>query len=150
MPKTKLENATFTLITSAMMIFIMSVYNVALHTGRLAHETFGIALYSFPLDWFLGFMFALFIAGRLAKWLTFRLSISRDKPFLIILCIQTFTVCIMVPLMSMLGAIETIGFTRNLPQIWLQAIAFNFVMAYPLQILVVGPICRWIFRLLFR
>lgn len=33
--------------------------------------------------------------------------------------------------------------------IWLQTICLNFIMAYPLQILVVGPFCRFIFRHLF-
>ena len=67
----------------------------------------------------------------------------------IILCIQTFTVCTMVPLMSLLGTIESSGITSNLIFIWLQTICLNFIMAYPLQILVVGPFCRFVFRHLF-
>ncbi len=41
------------------------------------------------------------------------------------------------------------GITSNLIFIWLQTICLNFIMAYPLQILVVGPFCRFIFRHLF-
>ncbi len=44
MPKTKLENAFFTLITSGFMIFIMGVYNTAVHTGGLKYSTFVYAL----------------------------------------------------------------------------------------------------------
>ena len=73
-----------------------------------------------------------------------------DRPIFIILCIQTFTVCTMVPLMSLLGTIESSGIASNLIFICLQTICiFNFIMAYPLQILVVGPFCRFIFRHLF-
>ena len=67
----------------------------------------------------------------------------------IILCIQTFTVCTMVPLMSLLGTIESSGFTSNLILTWIETICLNFIMAYPLQILIVGPLCRFIFRHLF-
>ena len=72
-----------------------------------------------------------------------------DRPIFIILCIQTFTVCTMVPLMSLLGTIESSRITSNLIFIWLQTICLKFIMAYPLQILVVGPFCRLIFRHLF-
>ncbi len=70
--------------------------------------------------------------------LAFRVAKSTDRPIFIILCIQTFTVCTMVPLMSLLGTIESSGITSNLIFIWLQTICLNFIMAYPLQILVVG------------
>ena len=30
-----------------------------------------------------------------------------------------------------------------------QTVALNFIMAYPLQIFVVGPFCRFLFRVLF-
>jgi len=55
----------------------------------------------------------------------------------------------MVPLMSLLGTIESSGITSNLLFIWLQTICLNFIIAYPLQILVVGPFCRFVFRHLF-
>lgn len=79
----------------------------------------------------------------------FRVAKSTDRPIFIILCIQTFTVCTMVPLMSLLGTIESSGITSNLIFIWLQTICLNFIIAYPLQILVVGPFCRFVFRHLF-
>lgn len=142
MPKTKLENAFFTLITSGLMIFIMGVYNVAIHTGGLKYSTFVYAAHSFLL--------AFFIAGRAAKHLAFRVAVPQDRAIFIILCIQTFTVCVMVPLMSMVGTIEQNGITAELPVIWLQTAVINFVMALPLQVFLVGPICRCIFRVIFR
>ena len=54
-----------------------------------------------------------------------------------------------MPLMSLLGIIESSGITSNLIFIWLQTICLNFIMAYPLQILVVDSFCRFIFRHLF-
>ncbi len=142
----KWHEILFTVVTSGVMIYLMGVYNVALHTGGLAYATFGLAAHSFPLEWVIGFVFALCIAGPLAPKLAFRVAQHGDRPIFIILCIQTFTVCTMVPLMSLLGTVESSGLTARLPVVWLQTVALNFVMAYPLQIFVVGPLVRCIFR----
>ena len=141
MPKTKFQEFIFTLITSGCIIFI--------HTGGLQAATFSHALHSFPLEWFIGFLCAFFIASKTSKYFAFRVAKPTDRPIFIILCIQTFTVCTMVPLMSLLGTIESSGITSNLIFIWLQTICLNFIIAYPLQILVVGPFCRFVFRHLF-
>ena len=149
MPKTKFQEFIFTLLTSGCMIFLMGVYNVALHTGGLQYGTFVHAAISFPLEWLIGFLCAFFIASRTAKYLALRIALPQDRPIFKILCIQTFTVCTMVPLMSLLGTIESSGLTVNILVIWIQAMVLNFIIAFPLQIFVVGPLCRWIFRCMF-
>ena len=146
--KNKWEERLFTVVTSGLMIFLMGVYNVSINTGGLTYSAFARALHSFPLEWGLGFVFAYFIAGRVSKQLAFRVAHPQDRPIFIILCIQTFTVCTMVPLMSMVGVLESSGLTAQLPVIWIQTVCLNFIMAYPLQIFVVGPVCRVLFRVL--
>ena len=149
-PETKLENVFFTLITSGLMIFLMGVYNVAIHTGGLRYLPFLYAAHSFPFEWLIGFLLAFFIVGKAAKQLAFKVAQPQDRAIFIILCIQTFTVCVMVPMMSIVGVIEQNGLTADLPVLWLQTAVINFVMALPLQIFAVGPVCRRIFRALFR
>jgi hypothetical protein len=149
MPKTKFEELIFTLLTSGLMIFLMGVYNVALNTGGLQYSTFIYALHSFPLEWGIGFLCAFFIAGKISKHFAFQIIQPTDRIIFKILTIQTFTVCTMVPLMSLLGTIEASGITKNTLVLWLQTIILNFIIAYPLQIFVVGPLCRKIFRTLF-
>ena len=144
--KSKWHEVLFTLITSGLMIYLMGVYNVALHTGGLQYSTFLHAAFSFPLEWLFGFLCAYFIASRTSKYFAFKVAKPGDRPIFIILCIQTFTVCTMVPLMSLFGTVESSGLTIDLPVIWLQTITLNFIMAYPLQIFVVGPFCRRLFR----
>ena len=146
--KNKLEEGIFTIITSGLMIYIMGVYNTAINTGGLKYTTFSHAAHSFPAEWLIGFLFAYFIAGKTSKYFAFMVAQPQDRPIFIILCIQTFTVCTMVPLMSMLGTLETSGLTPDLPVIWLQTVFLNFIMAYPLQIFVAGPFCRFLFRIL--
>lgn len=149
MPKNKLEEFVFTLITSGFMIFIMGVYNVAINTRELKYSTFSQSFHSFPLEWLLGFIFAFSIASKTSKYFAFKVAMPTDRPILKILCIQTFTVCTMVPLMSLVGTIGAMGITADLPLIWLKTVIANFAMAFPLQIFVVGPLCRWIFRCIF-
>lgn len=150
MPKTKFENAVFTAITSGLMIFIMGVYNVAIHNGGLTYSTFVYASHSFIIEWIIGFLFALLFAGNIAKILAFKVAVPEDRTIFIVLCIQTFTVCIMVPFMSLVGAVEQNGLTIHLPVIWIETVVLNFIMALPLQIFVVGPFCRKVFRVIFR
>lgn len=145
----KWHEILFPVVTSGLMIYLMGVYNVALHTGGLVYATFGMAAHSFPLEWVIGFVFAACIAGPLAPKLAFRVAQKGDRPIFIILCIQTFTVCTMVPLMSLVGTLEGSGLTAQLPVIWLQTVVLNFLVAYPLQIFVVGPFVRCIFRRAF-
>lgn len=149
MPQTKFQTFIFTLITSGIMIYLMGVYNVAVNTGGLTGTTFAHAVHSFPLEWLIGFLCAYFIAGRVAKYFAFKVVQPGDRPIFIILCIQTFTVCTMVPIMSLVGTIESSGITPQIVTIWLQTVCLNFVMAYPLQILAVGPFCRFLFRKMF-
>lgn len=150
MPSTRFQEFIFTLITSGCMIFIMGVYNVAIHMGGLSAATFPAALRMFPLEWGIGFLLAFFVAGRVAKHLAFRVARPGDRPIFIILCIQAFTVCTMVPLMSLVGTLEGAGISGQLPFLWLQTAALNFLMALPLQVFAVGPFCRWVFRRIFQ
>ena len=148
--KNKKEEFIFTIITSGMMIYVMGVYNVAIHNGGLQYKTFLYALMSFPLEWVIGFIFAYCIAGRISKTLAFKVVIPEDRRLVKILCIQTFTVCVMVPLMSMLGTIESAGITFDFIVIWIQTVVLNFIVAYPLQIFLIGPFCRKLFQVLFK
>lgn len=104
---------------------------------------------SFPVEWIIGLAFAYFAAGRFAKFYAFRVACAGDRPIFKILCIQTFTVVAMVPFMSLVGTVESgifNGFDNEFVLLWLETIAFNFIMAYPLQIFIVGPLCRKIFK----
>lgn len=146
--KSKKQEFFFTVLASALMVFIMGVYNTALHGGGLHWSTFLSALKGFPIEWVIGFLFVWFAVGRLAPLLAFRVAQKGDRPIFIILCIQTFTVCFMVPFMSLVGCIESgimNGFTDEFILTWLETVFKNFIMAYPLQVFVVGPFCRVVF-----
>lgn len=149
MPKTKFQEFIFTMMTPGVMIFCMGVYNASLSLGALQAAAFRQAARSFPMEWLIGCLFAFFAAGRLSKRLASCLVRPGDRPILIILAIQSFTVCIMVPLMSAVGAAEHGGITASFPFTWLQTAALNFPAAFFLQLFIAGPLCRRLFRALF-
>ena len=49
----------------------------------------------------------------------------------------------------MLGVYHGYGFTENFIPDYLMTYCKNFVMAFPLQLILVGPLARLIFRTLF-
>ncbi|GGG10864.1 hypothetical protein GCM10010912_64110 [Paenibacillus albidus] len=51
----------------------------------------------------------------------------------------------MVLFMSFYGAVMQVGLTRALPAAYLSAMELNVICALPLQLLIVGPLTRFLF-----
>lgn len=60
--------------------------------------------------------------------------------------IQIFTVIWQVVFASVIGVYHGYGFTVDFPANYLVTYCKNFIMALPLQLIVVGPLARFIFR----
>lgn len=150
MPKAKLESIVFTAITAWIMVYIMTLYNLALVSGSLTNAAFGAAFQGMWVEFVYIFLCAYFISSHLAKRFAFRVVRPEDRPIVIILTIQVFTVLFQVALASILGLYHRYGFTSQwLPQ-YLMTYCRNFLMALPVQLFIAGPIARGLFRLLFR
>lgn len=150
MPKTKLESFIFTAITAWLMVYIMTLYNTVLASGTFVNATFLTALKGMWLEFVIIFLCAYFISSHVAKHFAFRVVKPGDRPIFIILAIQTFTVISQVALASILGVWHGYGFTSQLIPNYLTVYCRNFIMALPVQLFLVGPIARALFRLLFR
>lgn len=152
MPKTKFQNFIFTLMTAILMAYFMIVYSIAINSPNgLENYVFWEALKEFPLEGILVFLLAYFIAGPIAKKLAFRIvDPKEDNKMFVILSIQTFTVCIMVLLMSIYAIFAQNLINSNIICNYIVLVCKNFIMAYPLQIFIVGPIVRNVFRMIFK
>lgn len=111
--------------------------------------TFLIALKGMWIEYIIIGLLAYFVSGHLAKLCTFRVVHPGDRPIFIIFAIQTFTVVWQVTFASVLGVYHGYGFTSNFIPDYLVTYCKNFIMAFPLQLVIVGPIARLIFRTLF-
>ena len=149
MPKTKLESIIFTAVTAWLMVYIMTLYNTVLAMGSFTNATFLIALKGMWLEYVIIFLCAYFISGRIAKYFAFRVVQPGDRPIAVIFAIQVFTVVSQVALASILGVWHGYGFTSQFVPHYLMTYCRNFIMALPVQLLIAGPIARWLFRTLF-
>lgn len=146
MPKTKLESIFFTAITAWMMVYIMTLYNTVLAMGKFNNATFLIALKDMWIEYIIIALLAYFVSGQLAKKCAFRVMQHGDRPIFIIITIQTFTVIWQVAFASILGVYHGYGFTVNFIPDYIVTYCRNFIMALPVQLIIVGPIARLIFR----
>ncbi len=152
MPQTKFQNFIFTLMTAILMAYFMIVYNVAISSNDgLVNQTFLIDLKEFRIEVIIVFFLAYFIASPIAKKLAFRIvDPKKDNKMLIILSIQTFTVLVMVALMSIYALFIQHLVNSNVICNYITLFIKNFIMAYPLQIFFVGPVVRNVFRIIFK
>lgn len=150
MPKTKLESVFFTAVTAWIMVYIMTLYNIVLATGQFTNATFMEALGGMWVEYVLIFLCAFFLSSPMAKRLAFRVVQPGDRPIAIIMTIQVFTVVCQVALASVIGVVHAYGITEQLLPHYLMTYCRNFVMALPVQLLIAGPVARWLFRGIFR
>ena len=149
MPKTRGESIFFTSITAWMMVYVMTLYNTVLATGTFTNLTFFIALKNMWIEYIIIGLLAYFVSGHLAKMCAFRVVQPGDRPIFIIFAIQTFTVIWQVAFASVISVFHGHGFTANFIPDYLTTYCKNFIPAFPLQLIFVGPLARFIFRMLF-
>lgn len=150
MGQTKLQKFIFTLMMCFFMVLGMTTYNIILNEGFHSN-----LLNNLLKDFWLGFIVALlldiFIVGKLAKPLAFKIvkPTKETKQIKIILAISSCMVVGMVLFMSIFGAIVSSGFTIDALKLYPLCVLRNFIMALPLNLLIVSPIVRFIFNKMF-
>ena len=173
MPINKRESLLFTFIMCFCMVLWMSIYNVALQHGAINGEVVATAWLGFPVAYIFAMCCDWFVASPLAKGFAFKYLVTPGKssPLAMTLAVSSCMVVPMVIIMSLYGACEGLfhmpgGPLANLqalpmmwlvnipnlysvPAIWMINIPHIFVMALPWNLLVAGPISRFVFRRAF-
>ena len=80
MPKTKFEDASYTIIMATIMVYGMIVYNVALNTGGVSGQTFLLATHEMIIMVPVAFVLEFFIVGKIAQKLAFTVMKPTDRP----------------------------------------------------------------------
>ena len=151
MPKTKFQSIVFTAIMVFCMVFCMTVYTIALKFGGLSYQVFGLAICEMWVEYVVVYLLIFFVITRTAQKLAFRIvTPGVDKPIFIILSIQCFTVCLIVPCITLFATFFHNGFTTDWFPQWIQLAATCFPAALCLQVFFVGPFVRLVFRTLFK
>ncbi|MCR5755086.1 MAG: DUF2798 domain-containing protein [Acetatifactor sp.] len=153
MPKNERESLIYTVMMCFFMITWMSVYNVSIRMGELSIHSIQSAWLGVPFAYIIGILADMLIASRIVKGFVFRYLVKPDSSDMKkIFWISTGMVIVMCILMSMYGAAEGCIHTRQWNVFflnWVTVIPRNFIMAYPVQMLLAGPLIRKAFRFLF-
>ncbi len=147
MPKTKLQSIVFTALMVFCMVYCMTVYTIAMKFGQLSYTVFALAIKEMWVEYVIVYLLIFFVITKTAQKLAFRIvSLAEDKPIFLILAIQCFTVCLIVPCITLFATFFHNGFTADWFPQWLQLAALCFPVALCLQVFFVGPLVRLIFR----
>ena len=141
MPQNKRESLIYTVLMCFVMVFWMSMYNVALHMGSPSLYVLREGWLGFPIAYIYAMCFDWFLVSKLAKGFAFRFLVKPESSTLR-----------KVIVMSLYGGLEMCvrtGEWGQLGMIWLTNIPKNFIMALPFQLLIAGPIVRKVFRSAF-
>lgn len=144
MGRNKKEAILFTFIMCALMVLGMSIYNVVLMEGWSGSVIKDVLIGYLPA-FIVAFILDVFVVGKVAKGIAYKLVKDNDPMIKKIMLISFFMVTGMVLFMSFYGAVLHVGFSAELPMAYLSAIGKNFIFALPLQIILVGPLTRFIF-----
>ena len=144
MPTNKKEGIIFTVIMCSLMVIGMSTYNLFLHGNLNLSEL----LIGFIPGFIVAFILDVFIVGVVAKKIAFKLPINQNSKIQLIIAISTLMIIGMVTFMSMFGLIMNGQMSSLTIATYLGAWGTNFIMALPLQLMIVGPFSRYILGLI--
>lgn len=147
MPRTKKQEIIYTIMMVIVMVYGMVCYNIALDTKGMQYFIFGAALSELPLMGVVAFVLDTFIAGPIAKKITFRLfTPGQDKQIFIILSISLLSLWTMCPMMSLAATIFfKTGLSAQILPVWFETTALNMLAALIWQLFAAGPLVRFIF-----
>ncbi|MEK3901035.1 MULTISPECIES: DUF2798 domain-containing protein [unclassified Paenibacillus] len=148
MGSNKKEALIFTSMMCFCMVVFMSFYNVIIANGFNSRLFMDVAAGLLP-----ALAVALFcdivVVGRIAKGLAFKIVKPSAPQIRKVLTISCFMVCGMVILMSLYGTLAHFGFGGNFFRHYFSILGLNFICALPLQLLVAGPLIRFLFSRMF-
>ncbi|PNS47963.1 DUF2798 domain-containing protein [Bacillus anthracis] len=148
MPTTRKENLQFGMMMCLGMVIVMTFYNLLMNgSGGPIH------IKEIALELLIGFIIALLIeisiVGPCAKKIVFMLPFDKSKKINIIIAMATAMVIGMVFFMSFFGMImmHLHGGLQgdSFVSIYFSIFIKNVIMAYPLQLIIMGPLVRFLF-----
>ena len=146
MPSNKKEGIIFGLFMCFGMVLIMSVYNTALN--GFSSFTVGSAMIQFVITFIVAFIAESIVEPK-ARKMALSLPYDKSKEINFIVAIAFCMVPVMVLIMSVYGVILkslVIGIEGSIFTAYLKTVGLNFIVALPSQLLIVGPISRWLLK----
>jgi len=126
---------------------VMTFYNLIINDliGELHLKEILVQLL---FGFIIAFILESFVVGPIAQKLALSLPYDKSKQLFVILSISFFMVIGMVLCMSLFGLVTAYlsnGLEESLLKSYFTIVSRNFIFALPLQILIMGPIVRYLF-----
>ena len=146
MPTNKKEGIIFGVCMCFIMVFFMGMLNISIHHGAFNKEVFAICLKAFPVTFVIAFILEGVVVGKINGMLLAKFSDEKDSINALILFNCFFIVTCMSLIMTFVGgllggdnlSVITSEFFIRWPR--------NFCAAFFLNILVAGPVSRFVLR----
>ncbi|MGM0949318.1 MAG: DUF2798 domain-containing protein [Bacillota bacterium] len=147
MPTNKKEGLIFGVMMCFGMVCVMSIYN-AIINGAI-HGFSLVTAFEMIIGFIVALLLDLLLVGPLAKKIAFSMPFDKSKTLYVVLAVSTCMVIGMVLCMSVFGLV-TAALSNELNgdslfSAYLMIVLKNFILAYPLQLLIMGPLVRGIF-----
>jgi uncharacterized membrane protein len=148
LPTTKKENFYFGLMMCFGMVVFMTFYNLFTH-GLIGTISLNEICTQLIFVFIIASLLELFIVGPVAKKIALSLPYDKSKKVFVILSLAFFMVSGMVLFMSLYG-LGTAYFSdsligESLLESYFSLLFRNFIFAFPLQLIIVGPLVRYLF-----
>lgn len=148
MPRSKKEEFYFGLMMVTGMVVFMTSYNV-IRNDALGTLTWQAALVQLLAGFAVAFVVEMYVVGPIAKKLAFALPFDKSKKLYVIVSLALFMVTGMVLSMSVFGLVMSYYSGHwggeSLVSSYFSLVFYNFVFAFPLQLIVMGPLVRFLF-----
>ena len=148
MPANKKENIVFDVCMCVIMVFFMGLLNISIHLGGFNLNSIKTTFIAFPVTLIIAYLLETFVVGKINHILLGKFVKETDSKNSFILFNCFFIVTMMSLIMTIIGGL--LG-GDNLQTIFTEFFirwSRNFCAAFFLNILIAGPVSRFILRLM--
>nr|WP_284239196.1 hypothetical protein [Paenibacillus glycanilyticus] len=148
MPANKREEFYFGLMMVTGMALVMITYNM-IRNNLFGTIPAGEMVLQYVLGFAVAFLIEMFVVGPVAQKAAFAMPYNKSKKVYVIVALAFCMVTGMVLCMSLYGLISSslangLG-EGSLIKHYFSIVFYNYILAFPLQLIVMGPLVRFLF-----
>lgn len=148
MPSNKKEGIIYGISICFIMVFFMGLLNISIHLGSLNINSLKTTIIAFPVTFVIAFVLETFFVGKINHILLSKFVPENDSTNSYILFNCFFIVTMMSLIMTIIGGFLGGDNTQIIFSEFFIRWPRNFCAAFFLNILIAGPISRFILRLI--
>lgn len=146
MPTNKKENLIFGFCICAIMVFFMGLINISIHLGKFNLESIKTNIIAFPITFIIAFILENLVIGKINHMLLGKFVNKSDSKNAYILFNCFFIVTLMSLIMTIIGGFLGGDNAQTIFSEFFIRWPRNFCAAFFLNLLIAGPISRFILK----